>query len=51
MGVALFADTAAVSQLWLFWLAPLLGGAIGGVAYKWLGSETAEQAGVAESAG
>ena len=51
VGVALFADTAAVSQLWLFWLAPLLGGAIGGVAYKWLGSETAEQAGVAESAG
>lgn len=40
-GVALFADTAAVGQLWLFWLAPLLGGAIGGLIYKWLGSEAA----------
>lgn len=44
VGVALFADTAAVSQLWLFWLAPLLGGAIGGIAYKWLGSERADAA-------
>ncbi|HIY70039.1 MAG TPA: aquaporin Z [Candidatus Luteimonas excrementigallinarum] len=41
-GVALFADTAAVGQLWLFWLAPLLGGAIGGLIYKWLGSEVRE---------
>lgn len=40
-GVALFAGSGAVSQLWLFWLAPLLGGAIGGIAYKWLGSEKA----------
>lgn len=27
-GVVLFADTAAVSQLWLFWLAPILGAVI-----------------------
>ncbi|MCR6662373.1 MAG: aquaporin Z [Luteimonas sp.] len=40
-GVALFADTAALSQLWLFWVAPILGGLIGGIAYKWLGSEKA----------
>ena len=33
-GVALFAQTAALGQLWLFWLAPLIGGAIGGVVYK-----------------
>ena len=33
-GVALFAQTGALSQLWLFWLAPLIGGAIGGVVYK-----------------
>ncbi len=38
-GVALFAETAALSQLWLFWVAPILGGLIGGIAYKWLGSE------------
>ena len=37
-GVALFAGAGAVSQLWLFWLAPILGGMIGGIAYKWLGS-------------
>ena len=32
--VALFAQTGALSQLWLFWLAPLIGGVIGGVVYK-----------------
>jgi aquaporin Z len=36
-GVALFAGSGAIGQLWLFWLAPLLGGAIGGVIYKVLG--------------
>ncbi|QDL94079.1 aquaporin Z (plasmid) [Paroceanicella profunda] len=30
-GVAFFAETAAVPQLWLFWLAPLVGGALGGL--------------------
>ncbi|MFA7487627.1 MAG: aquaporin Z [Lysobacteraceae bacterium] len=35
-GVALFADTAAMSQLWLFWIAPLVGGAIGGTIYALL---------------
>ena len=33
-GVALFADTAATGQLWLFWLAPLVGAAIGAVNWK-----------------
>ena len=33
-GVALFAQTGALSQLWLFWLATLIGGVIGGVVYK-----------------
>lgn len=33
---ALFAETAAMSQLWLFWLAPILGAVLAGVAYKWL---------------
>ncbi|WP_313160966.1 aquaporin Z [Stenotrophomonas sp.] len=37
--VAFFAGSGAVGQLWLFWLAPVLGGLIGGVAYKWIGAE------------
>ncbi|MGE8248849.1 MAG: aquaporin Z, partial [Stenotrophomonas bentonitica] len=36
--VALFAGSGALSQLWLFWLAPLLGGLIGGTLYKWMGT-------------
>ncbi len=32
--VALFAETAAVSQLWLFWLAPLAGAAIGALIWR-----------------
>ncbi|HET6395383.1 MAG TPA: aquaporin Z [Pseudoxanthomonas sp.] len=35
-GVALFAGPGALGQLWLFWLAPLAGGALGGVVYAWL---------------
>jgi aquaporin Z len=34
--VALFAQTGALSQLWLFWLAPLIGGALGAVIWKTL---------------
>jgi aquaporin Z len=37
--VALFAGPAAISQLWLFWLAPVLGGLIGGMLYGWLGRD------------
>lgn len=33
-GVALFAETAALGQLWLFWVAPLVGAALGAVIYK-----------------
>jgi aquaporin Z len=38
-GVALFAGSGALSQLWLFWLAPILGGLIGGMLYGWLGRD------------
>ncbi|WP_299420101.1 aquaporin Z [uncultured Shimia sp.] len=38
-GVALFADGPALSQLWLFWIAPLVGAAIGGVLWKVISSE------------
>ena len=35
-GVALFAGSGAMGQLWLFWVAPLVGGALGGIIYAWL---------------
>ena len=38
-GPALFAGGIAISQLWLFWVAPILGAIAAGVSYKWLGSE------------
>jgi len=42
-GPALFVGGWALSQLWLFWVAPLVGGAIGGVLYRWLSKEPAAQ--------
>lgn len=33
-GVALFADGPALGQLWLFWVAPLIGAAIGAMIWK-----------------
>jgi len=33
-GVALFADGPALAQLWLFWLAPLVGAALGAIIWK-----------------
>jgi aquaporin Z len=38
-GVAFFAGTWALEQLWLFWLAPLLGAAIAGITYAALTGE------------
>ncbi|AYM84038.1 hypothetical protein At12D1_41560 [Agrobacterium tumefaciens] len=35
-GVALFAETAALGQLWLFWIAPLAGAAVGALVWKGL---------------
>src|ERR1700722_19388536 len=35
-GVAVFVQGWALSQLWLFWLAPLLGGAIGALVYRFI---------------
>ena len=36
-GPALFVGGWALSQLWLFWLAPIVGAALAGVSYRWLG--------------
>ena len=36
-GPALFVGGWAISQLWLFWLAPILGGIAAGFSYRWLG--------------
>lgn len=33
-GVAIYADSWALSQLWLFWVAPILGGVVGAILYK-----------------
>lgn len=33
-GVAFFAETAALSQLWVFWIAPIVGAVIGALIYK-----------------
>jgi len=38
-GVAFFADTAAASQLWLFWLAPIVGAIAAGFYARWLQSD------------
>lgn len=38
-GPALFVGGWALAQLWLFWVAPLVGGALGGLAYKMLSAE------------
>ena len=37
-GPAIFVGGWALAQLWLFWLAPIIGGALGGLVY-WLGLE------------
>ena len=40
-GVALFVGGWAFQQLWLFWLAPILGGMLGAVVYRYLGESEA----------
>ena len=37
-GVALFVGDWAIAQLWLFWVAPLVGGALGAVVYRFIGN-------------
>jgi aquaporin Z len=37
-GVALYVGGWAISQLWLFWIAPIIGAVLGGIVYRLLGS-------------
>ena len=39
--VAFFAGGLAVKQLWLFWVAPIIGGALGAIVYKVIGKKEA----------
>lgn len=39
-GVALYVGDWAVAQLWLFWIAPIVGGVLGAVIYRYIGRES-----------
>jgi aquaporin Z len=45
-GPALIAGGLALQQLWLFWLAPILGGVIGGALYQWVGTDDTGKANI-----
>ena len=38
-GVALYVGGWATAQLWVFWLAPIIGGVLGALAYRLVGRE------------
>ncbi|KQZ13103.1 MULTISPECIES: aquaporin Z [unclassified Mesorhizobium] len=44
-GAALFAETGAIGQLWLFWLAPIVGAIVGAVIWKALFEDRIQTAG------
>ncbi len=45
LGVAVFTGGWALTQLWLFWLAPILGAGLAGLVYRWLETDDAPKAG------
>jgi len=49
-GPALFVGGWALSQLWLFWLAPIVGAIGAGFTYHWLGQEITDKVLVADKA-
>ena len=42
-GPAIFAGGWALEQLWLFWVAPIVGALIGGGVYRWVGGDEPRQ--------
>ena len=42
-GPAVFIGGWALTQLWLFWVAPIFGGVLGGILYRWLSEEPSVQ--------
>jgi aquaporin Z len=50
-GPAIFVGGWALAQLWLFWIAPLLGAAVAGVAYRFISGERSQAAGIEGPAG
>jgi len=46
-GVAVFAETGAIGQLWLFWVAPLAGGALGAAIWRFVLSPGESPEGIA----
>jgi len=38
-GVAIFAGGWAIQQLWLFWVAPIVGGVLGAIVYRFIGAD------------
>jgi aquaporin Z len=42
-GPALFVGGWAIQQLWLFWVAPIAGGAVGALLYRWISEEPSAQ--------
>lgn len=43
-GVAVYVGGWAIAQLWLFWVAPIIGGALGGLAYLLIGGNGEQEA-------
>ena len=39
-GVAIFQGDWAISQLWLFWVAPILGALLAGAVYRWFADDS-----------
>jgi len=41
-GVAVFVGDWALGQLWLFWIAPIIGAIIGAAVYRFIGGAASE---------